>query len=141
MPAGGSRQEEAMDTDRFDGLAKEFAQVRSRRAVVQGLAGVAAGSLLALLGDRRAGSAGEKVLICHKTTSDTNAVVLIEVSANAVPDHLAHGDFVADNGSCEATCLVLGAACDPTKNECCEGLVCCPDGRCSSSADNCDGLD
>ena len=130
-----------MDSERFDGSAKALSRSRSRRAVVQAL--VATGGLLAALGGRRARAEDERVKICHKTISDTNEVVLIEVNANAVPDHKAHGDYFPDgNGSCQGTCLGLEAACDPMgDNRCCEGLVCCPGGFCGSSSDNCDGLD
>ncbi|KAL3776469.1 hypothetical protein ACHAWO_000048 [Cyclotella atomus] len=47
----------------------------------------------------------EKVIICHRTNSKKNPMVVIEVSVNALQAHLDHGDFY---GTCE------GAANDPT---------------------------
>ncbi|MBW3633222.1 MAG: hypothetical protein KY456_09355 [Chloroflexi bacterium] len=146
------REVHAMDIDRFAGLTRTLAATGSRRRALAALAG----GLFAALGGRRTGAANEPVRICHKTTSGTNSIVLIEVNDNAVPDHLAHGDFrytdccldgdcdvgqACGTGSCQETCLGAEVACDPTKIQCCEGLVCCPGGFCGSSFDNCDGLD
>ncbi len=36
--------------------------------------------------------AGEKVTLCHITSSATNRVMLLEVSEHSVDAHLAHGD-------------------------------------------------
>ena len=54
-----------MDGQGFDRLARATAAGRSRHAVIKALAGAAAGGLLAALGGRGAGAAGEKVRVCH----------------------------------------------------------------------------
>jgi hypothetical protein len=83
------------------------------------------------------GNAG-KVTICHFTGSETNPYNIISVSANALPDHEAHGDFRIndDDGCCvDADCTEFpnsfcdtdaggGAqcACEPTpRDEACAG--------------------
>jgi hypothetical protein len=127
----------------FDRLARELAGGRSRRAVVKTLAGTAAGGLFAALGGRGARATGERVRVCHLTGSATNPFVLIEVSADAVPEHRAHGDAIEPdfatssahcngcgnacgpsqacvNGTCEEACFALGAVCNPTEDECCQ---------------------
>src|SRR5206468_2228218 len=57
--------------------------------------------------DSAAASPAEKVGLCHVTGSDSNPLVFIEVSANALPAHLAHGDFRAASA---AECAAAAAA-------------------------------
>jgi hypothetical protein len=119
LGAHGTWEVHAMDTERFDGLTRKLAVPGSRRRV---LATALAGGLFAALGGRRTGAADDKVLICHRTGSDTNPIVVIEVSVDAVADHLAHDDFYYDS------CCVDGD-CGPGLN--------CESGFC----DNGDGMD
>ncbi len=45
--------------------------------------------------------AGEKISICHTTGSSSNPVLRLNVSVNALPAHLAHGDFLPNAyGAC-----------------------------------------
>jgi hypothetical protein len=63
--------------------------------------GVAAGVILVqteqIFKNKAAELQEHKVSICHKTGSDSNPWVQIEVSENALEAHMAHGDI---NGSC-----------------------------------------
>jgi len=45
--------------------------------------------------------ANNKILICHKTESEKNPYVVIEVDENSLKGHLDHGDVSPVNGSCE----------------------------------------
>jgi len=52
--------------------------------------------------------ASRKVLVCHMTSSDDNPVILIEISVNALPAHMRHGDVVAPDGATSSNdCDVL----------------------------------
>jgi hypothetical protein len=120
-----TREVLAMETHRFDGLTRNLAASGSRRRV---LAAALAGGLLAFLGDRRAGASSEKVRICHKTSSTTTPVVVLEINADALEDHLAHGDVVLGNDHDGVVCCVRDSDCGA-------GLECCPNGRCDNAGD------
>ena len=58
----------------------------------------------------------QKVILCHRTLSDTNPWVVIDVSVNALPAHLAIGDHVAQDVNAdgvidEADCLIEHPIC------------------------------
>src|SRR5687768_18425401 len=122
---GAHRELYAMDTDRFEGLTRTLAVPGSRRRV---LATALAGGLFAALGGRRTGAAGEKVRICHKTSSTTTPVVAIEINADALEDHLAHGDAVLGNDH-------DGVGCCVHDSDCGVDLECCPNGVCDNVGD------
>ena len=134
LGAHATWEDKAMHSNRFDGLTRTLAATASRRWILAALAG----GLVSTLGSRRVGATDDKVRICHKTTSDTNPFVEIEVAASAVADHLAHGDFhrngccVDDDcangercvdGSCRGTCAGAAEVCR-IDDDCC-GALCC----------------
>lgn len=69
------------------------------------IACVAAAAALAAVPPALAGGDGNgpngKVTICHRTGSETNPIVVITISRNALPAHLAnHGDGFFFKGKC-----------------------------------------
>lgn len=50
-----------------------------------------------------AGAQTDKVLVCHQTSSETNPVVLISISDNAVQAHLDHGDTLLPEGATDCS--------------------------------------
>jgi hypothetical protein len=80
----------------------------------------------------------EKVDICHNTNSAKNPLVTINVSVNAIPAHLSHGDFVGtceDGPDCEhesnaenPACVTEPEPCEDCQNAYAEAVaVCDPD--------------
>src|SRR5690242_19304058 len=90
-------EEQTMDGQRFDAIAKALAGSTSRRSVLRVFAGGAAGSVLGLLG--AAVAAADKVFVCHKGKT-------ISIDASALSAHLAHADT-------EGPCCLQTTACRP----------------------------
>jgi hypothetical protein len=82
----------------FDHITKVLAQATSRRRALRGIGGGLIGGVLATLGARKAWAA-DKVDICHVPPGNPANVHLINVSTNAIPAHLRHGDAVCTPGN------------------------------------------
>ena len=78
--------------------------MRLRLICASVLAVFAISAPLALAGSSSGGNGpAPKVTICHMTGSETNPVVIITISRNALPAHLKnHGDLIFDGKNCVA---------------------------------------
>ena len=59
--------------------------------------------VISILGASIANANAGKVLICHKTSSEKNPIVLISVSSNAVQAHLSQGDTLLPAGETDCS--------------------------------------
>ncbi len=124
-----------MDAERFDGLVREFSSRISRRGALGMLAALGALGLGAPAAGR--GKRGnrqraehwtgkprrgrrDKVTICHRTGFRRYPYIAINVPAQAVPAHEAHGDLVdcpnlqvLDVEHCTCVCPAEEIECDP----------------------------
>ncbi len=72
-----------------------------------------------------------KITICHIPPDDPTNPQTITVSNAALPDHLAHGDYI---GECASACTSNGGLCNSpstSSSECC-GEICSGEGICAS---------
>ena len=167
----GRRRTTKMDDQQFDTMVRAFASGISRRGalgILAGLAGFQVGETDAAKRRRkhdrpkgaskkknrkkspRAQSGAkkkDKFTICHRTGSETNPFVIIEVGDSAVPAHEAHGDIISpDFENDPANCGGCAVSCDDanpcTTDTCVEGVCvntpvdCDDDNECTD--DSCD---
>ena len=133
-----------MDGDRFDDLTRGLAAVRTRRAALKTIGGVA----LSAIGLGRASRAGatSKKTICHKP--GTPAEQTKEVPDSALDGHLGHSDYI--NACCPAGTVAcvdpstrVGSCCNRcqtcnSSNGVCVDNPCDPINQCHTAACNLD---